>query len=84
MKVYLMTTNYSGWEDIEANGCVVHVFDSREKAVDYMNKAVKEEIKEEKEYGRNFKEDARFPDFVSIVSQYNEYVEFEVNEREVL
>lgn len=84
MKVYLMTTNYSGWEDLEANGCVVHVFNSKKKAVDYMNKAVNEEIEEEKEYGRKFHENLRFPEFVSIVSQYGEYVEFEVNEREVL
>ena len=63
---------------------MVHVFNSKKKAIDYMNKAVKEEIEEEKEYGRSFEEDARFPNFVSIVSQYNEYVEFEVSEREVL
>ena len=84
MKVYLMVINYSGWEDPEANGCVVHVFDSEEKAVEYMNKAVKEEIEEGKEYGREFYENARYPKYVSIVSQNSEYVEFEVSEREVL
>lgn len=84
MKVYLMTTNYSGWGDPEANGCMVHVFDSEEKAVKYMNEAVKQEIEEEKEYGREFYEAARFPKYVSIVNQYSEYVEFEVNEREVM
>lgn len=31
MKVYLMTINYSAWEDPEANGCVVEVFDTRAK-----------------------------------------------------
>lgn len=84
MKVYLMTTNWSGWEDPEANGYMVHVFDSEEKAVNYMNEAVKQEIEEEKEYGREFYENARFPKYVSIVSQNSEYVEFEVNEREVM
>ena len=84
MKVYLMTTNWSGWEDPEANGCMVHVFDSEEKAVNYMNEAFKHEIEEEKEYGGEFYENARFPKYVSIVSQYSEYVEFEVNEREVM
>lgn len=33
MKVYLVTTNWSGWEDPEANGLMVEVFDSEEKAV---------------------------------------------------
>lgn len=84
MKVYLMTTNWSGWEDPEANGCMVHVFDSEEKAVKYMNEAVKQEIEEEKEYGREFYENARFPKYVSIASQHSEYVEFEVSEREVM
>ena len=79
-----MTTNWSGWEDPEANGCMVHVFDSEEKAVNYMNEAVKQEIEEEKEYGREFYENAHFPKYVSIVSQYSEYVEFEVNERKVM
>lgn len=84
MKVYLMTTNYMGWEDFEANGCVVNVFDSEEKAVDYMEKAIKEEIKEEKKYGREFREVAHSPKYVLIVSQNSEYVEFEVVEKEVL
>lgn len=84
MKVYLMTTNWSGWEDLEANGCMVEVFDSEEKAVKHMNEAVKQEIEEEKEYGREFYESARYPEYVTIVSQYSEYVEFEVSEREVL
>lgn len=84
MKVYLMSTNWSGWEDPEANGSMVHVFDSEEKAIHYMNEAVKQEIKEEKEYGRDFYENARFPKYVSIVSQNSEYIEFEVAEREVM
>lgn len=83
MKVYLMTTNWSGWEDPEANGCVVDVYDSKEKAEKRMNEAVKQEIEEEKEYGREFYENARFPEYVSIVSQNSEYVEFEVLEKEV-
>ena len=84
MKVYLMTTNWSGWEDPEENGCMVHVFDSEKKATDYMEQAIKEEIEEEKGYGREFYENARFPKYVSIVSQNSEYVEFEVSEREVM
>jgi len=48
MKVYLVKANYSGWEDPEANGCEVCVFDSEKKAIDYMEEAIKEEIKEEK------------------------------------
>lgn len=84
MKVYLMTTNWIGWEDPEANGCSVEVFENREKAIRRMNEAVKREIEEEKEYGREFYESARFPEYVSIVSQNSEYVEFEVVEKEVL
>lgn len=84
MKVYLMTTNWSGWEDPEANGCAVDVFDNKEKALNRMEELIKLEIKEEKEYGREFHENARFPEYVSIVSQNSEYVEFEVVEREVL
>lgn len=83
MKVYLMTTNWSGWEDPEANGCSVEVFDSKEKAIKAMNEAVKQEIEEEKEYGREFYETVRFNEYVSIVSQHSEYVEFEVWEKEV-
>lgn len=84
MKVYLMTTNYNGWEDPEANGVSVEVFDSEKKAIKCMEDMVKQEITEEKEFGRDFYENARFPKYVSIVSQYSEYVEFEVSEREVL
>lgn len=84
MKVYLMITNWSGWEDPEANGCNVEVFDSEEKAIKRMNEAVEEEIEQEKEYGREFHENARFPKYVSIVSQNSEYVEFDVSEREVM
>lgn len=84
MKVYLMETNWSGWEDPEANGCHTEVFNSKEKAIKHMNEAVKQEIEEEKEYGREFYENARFEDYVSIVSQNSEYVEFEVIETEVL
>lgn len=84
MKVYLMTTNWSGWEDHESNGCDVDVFDSREKAIRRMNEAVKRKIEEEKEYGREFHESARFEDCVTIVSQYSEYIEFDVTEKEVM
>lgn len=83
MKVYLMTINYSAWEDPEANGCVVEVFDTRDKALEYMEKEVKREIEEEKEYGREFHESQRFEGYVALVSQNSEYVEFEVTEKEV-
>ena len=84
MKVYLMTVNYSGWEDHEANGCVVEVYSTEEKALERMEEEVKREIEIEKEYGREFYENSRFPKYVSIVSQNSEYVEFEVIEREVM
>lgn len=84
MKVYLMTTNWSGWEDPEANGSMTHVFDTKQKAIDYMEKAVKEEIEQEKEYGREFHETTHLSQYVTIMSQYSEYVEFEVYEREVM
>ena len=47
MKVYLMVTTWSGWEDPEANGSMVHVFDTKQKAIDYMEKALKEEIEQD-------------------------------------
>lgn len=84
MKVYLMTVNYNGWEDPEANGCVVEVYSTEEKALKRMEEEVKREIEVEKEYGREFYENARYPRYVSIVSQNSEYVEFEVGERNVL
>lgn len=84
MKVYLMTVNYSGWDDPEANGCVVEVYSTEEKALERMEEEVKREIEVEKEYGREFYENSRFPKYVSIVSQNSEYVEFEVVEREVM
>lgn len=84
MTVYVLTINYSGWEDPEANGCTVYLFDSKEKALKRMEEEVKREIEVEKEYGREFYENARFPKYVSIVSQNSEYVEFEVEERNVL
>lgn len=84
MKVYLMTVNYSGWEDPEANGCVVEVYSTEERALERMEEEVKREIEVEKEYGREFYENARYPRYVSIVSQNSEYVEFEVGERNVL
>ena len=83
MKVYLMTTKWSGWEDPEANGSTVHVFTSEEGAIKRMNEAAKQEIEEEKEYGRIFYENVHFPKYISIVSQNSEYVEFEVIEKEV-
>ena len=82
-KVYIMTINYSAWEDPEANGCVVEVFDTEEKEVEHMEEEVKREIEEEKEYGRNFEETARFPKYIMLASQHSEYVEFEVMEKEV-
>ncbi len=84
MKVYLMTVNYNGWEDPEANGCVVEVYSTEEKALERMEEEVKREIEVEKEYGREFYENARYPRYVSIASQNSEYVEFEVGERNVL
>lgn len=84
MKVYLMTVNYNGWEDPEANGCVVEVYSTEEKALKRMEEEVRREIEVEKEYGREFYENARYPRYVSIVSQNSEYVEFEVGERNVL
>ena len=84
MKVYLMTVNYNGWEDPEANGCVVEVYSTEEKALERMEEEVKREIEVEKEYGREFYENARYPRYVSIVSQNSEYVEFEEGERNVL
>ena len=84
MKVYLMTVNYNGWEDPEANGCVVEIYSTEEKALERMEEEVKREIEVEKEYGREFYENARYPRYVSIVSQNSEYVEFEVGERNVL
>lgn len=84
MKVWLMTINYSAWEDPEANGCMVKVFDSREKAIKCMNDEVNREVREEKEYGREFHETCRVGQYVSLASQHSEYVEFEVRETEVL
>lgn len=83
MRVYLMTINYSAWEDPEANGCVVEVFDTRDKALEYMEKEIKREIEEEKEYGREFYESQRVEGYVTLVSQNSEYVEFEATEKEV-
>ena len=84
MKVYVLTINYSGWEDSEANGCIVYLFDSKEKALKHMEGEIKREIEEEKEYGREFYESQRFEGYVSIVSQNSEYVEFEVLPQEVM
>jgi hypothetical protein len=84
MKVYVVTTTWSGWEDPEANGCTVQVFDSQQKAIEYLSDAVKREIEEEKEFGRDFREVVRTQDYASIASQHAEYVEFEVKEKEVL
>lgn len=84
MKVYLMTVNYNGWEDPEANGCVVEVYSTEEKALERMEEEVKREIEVEKEYGREFYESQRFEGYVSIASQNSEYVEFEVVPQEVL
>lgn len=84
MKVYLMTTNWSGWEDPEANGFMVEVFNSEMKAINRMNEAVEQEIEREEEYGREFYENERSFKYVSIVSQNSEHVEFDVSEREVM
>lgn len=83
MTVYVLTINYSAWGDPEANGCTVYLFDSKEKALKRMEEEIKREIEEEKEYGRNFYENARFENYVSMASQNSEYVEFEVTETEV-
>lgn len=84
MTVYVLTINYSAWEDPEANGYTVYLFDSKEKALKRMEEEVKREIEEEKEYGRDFYESQRFDDYVSLVSQHSEYVEFEVSPQEVM
>ena len=84
MKVYVLTINYLEWEDPEANGCTVYLFDSKEKALKRMEEEIKREIEAEKEYGRDFYESQRFEGYVSIVSQNSEYVEFEVVPQEVL
>lgn len=82
-KVYLMITSWSGWEDPEANGCSVKVFDSKNKAIACMEEMVEQEIKQEKEYGREFHETTHLSQYVEIVSQYSERVEFEVLEKEI-
>lgn len=84
MTVYVLTINYSGWEDPEANGNTVYLFDSKEKALKRMEEEIKREIEEEKEYGRDFYESQRFEGYVSIVSQNSEYVEFDVVPQEVM
>lgn len=84
MTVYVLTINYSDWEDPEANGYTVYLFDSKEKALKRMEEEIKREIEEEKEYGREFYESQRFEGYVSIVSQNSEYVEFEVLPQEVM
>lgn len=82
MTVYVLTINYSDWEDPEANGCTVYLFDSKEKALKRMEEEIKREI--EKEYGRDFHESQRFEGYVSLVSQHSEYVEFEVVPQEIM
>lgn len=84
MTVYVLTINYSAWEDPESNGCTVYLYDSKEKALKRMEEKIKEEIEEEKEYGRDFYESQRFEGYVSLVSQHSEYVEFEVVPQEVM
>ena len=83
MIVYVLTINYSGWEDPEANGSDVRLYDSEEKALNAMEEKIKETIEEEKEYNRNFYERQRFDGYVSLVSQNSEYIEFEVLPQEV-
>lgn len=82
MTVYVLTINYSDWEDPEANGCTVYLFDSKEKALKRMEEEIKREIEEE--YGRDFHESQRFEGYVSLVSQHSEYVEFEVVPQEIM
>lgn len=84
MTVYVLTINYLAWEDLEANGFTVYLFDSKEKALKRMEEEIKREIEEEKEYGRDFYESQRFEGYVALVSQHSEYVEFEVLPQEVL
>lgn len=84
MRVYVLTINYYAWEDPEANGCTVYLFDSKEKALKRMEEEIEREIKEEKEYGREFYESQRFEGYVALVSQNSEYVEFEVVPQEVM
>lgn len=82
MSVFVLKINYSGWEDLEANGCQVELYKSREKATEGMAKAVEEEIKEEKEFGREFEIISSYEDYVLLRSQYDEHIEFEVEQRE--
>lgn len=84
MKVYLVVINYGGWEDIEANDCNVMVYATREGARKALEEAVEKEIEEEKGYGRDFSILFRNSDYVSIVSQCNEYVDFTIQEKEVI
>ena len=84
MTVYVLTINYSNWEDPEANGSTVYLFDSKEKALKRMEEEIKQEIEEEKDYGRDFYESQRFEGYVSLASQHFEYVEFEVVPQEVM
>lgn len=84
MTVYVLTINYFAWEDPEANGCTVYLFDSLEKALKRMEEEIKREVEEEKEYGRDFHESQRFSGYVALESQHSEYVEFEVVPQEVM
>ena len=84
MTVYVLTINYFGWEDPEANGCTVCLYDNREKALKGMEEKIKREIEEEKEYGRDFHESLRVGGYVTLASQHSEFVEFEVVPHEVL
>lgn len=84
MTVYVLTINYSDWEDPVANICTVHLFDSKEKALKRMEEEIERELEEGKEYGRDFYESQRFEGYVSLVDQHSEYVEYEVVPQEVM
>lgn len=83
MIVYVLKINYSDWEDPEANGSIVRLYDTKEKALNAMEEKIKEAIEEEKEYSRNFYESQRFDGYVLLVSQNSEYIEFETVPEEV-
>lgn len=84
MSVFVLKTNYIEWEDLEANGCHVEVYKSRKKASFAMTEAVEEEIRREKEFGREFKIIKFYEDYILLRSQYDEYIEYEVEQQELI
>lgn len=83
-EVYVLATNYSGWEDPEANGYDVELYDNYETAKEKLEKRVKHEIEYEKEFMRDFYEAERYKDYVRLADQYGENIEIEINAKEIL